>query len=123
MRPLVRHPAVAYALRALDSPAPPVAVASVRQDTGLSARRFIDLFRHEVGLTPKLFARVRRLQAVLRRLEDPVVAPWVEVAVAHGYFDQAHLIRDFRRFTGLTPTAYRARRTGGPNHLTLPEAA
>lgn len=121
-RPLARHPAVAYALRALDSVAPAVAVASVTEETGLSARRFIELFGREVGLTPKLFARVRRLQGVLRRLEDPAHAAWLELALTHGYFDQPHLIRDFRRFTGLAPTAYLARRGPSLNHIELPEA-
>jgi AraC-like DNA-binding protein len=120
-RPLARHPSVAYALGALDTAAQAVTVASVTRETGLSARRFIELFSREVGLTPKLFARVRRLQAVLRRLEDPAGAAWVEVALEHGYFDQPHLIRDFQRFTGLAPTAYLARRGADLNHIVLPE--
>ena len=76
----------------------------------MSARRFIELFSREVGLTPKLYARVRRLQAVLRRLEDPAGAAWVQVALAHGYFDQAHLIRDFNRFAGSSPGDFLRRR-------------
>ncbi len=119
-RPLARHPAVAYAIGALDSTAQVVTVASVTKETGLSARRFIELFDREVGLTPKLFARVRRLQAVLQRLEDPAGATWVDVALAHGYFDQAHLIRDFQQFTGLAPTAYLTRRAAALNHIVLP---
>jgi AraC-like DNA-binding protein len=120
-RPLARHPAVAYAISALDNAAEAVTVVSVTKETGLSPRRFIELFSREVGLTPKLFARVRRLQAVLRRLENPGGAAWVEVALAHGYFDQAHMIRDFQRFTGLAPTAYLSRRGAALNHITLPE--
>jgi AraC-like DNA-binding protein len=119
-RPLARHPAVTYGLGALDSAEGAVTVAAVTEKTGLSRRRFIELFDREVGLTPKLFARVRRLQAVLRRLEDPAGPGWAEVALAHGYFDQAHLIRDFRQFTGLSPTAYLAQRGAALNHVALP---
>ncbi len=70
-RPFAGHPAVAYGLGRLDSGADAVTIAALVRDTGLSARRFIELFQREVGLTPKLFARVRRLQAVLARLEEP----------------------------------------------------
>jgi AraC-like DNA-binding protein len=121
-RPLAGHPAVAYALRALGNVTEPVTVAAVTEETGLSKRRFIELFDREVGLTPKLFARIRRLQAVLYRLEDPTSTAWVEVALAHGYFDQAHLIRDFQQFAGLAPTAYLTQRGTVLNHITLPDA-
>ncbi len=120
-RPLARHPAVAYGIGALDGAEGAVTVAAVTEKTGLSGRRFIELFDREVGLTPKLFARVRRLQAVLLRLQDPGDAAWVEVALAHGYFDQAHMIRDFQQFTGLAPTAYLVQRGTALNHVTLPE--
>ena len=85
----------------------------------MSARRFIAVFEREVGLPPKLFARMRRLQALLARLGDARAARWAELALAHGYFDQAHLIRDFRQFTGLAPTAYLARRAAQPNHIAV----
>jgi AraC-like DNA-binding protein len=117
-RPLVQHPAVAHALAALDG-TKRIPIASLTRETGLSARRFIELFRREVGLTPRLFARVRRLQKVLGRLDDPAGAAWVEVALEHGYFDQPHLVRDFRRFTGFAPTAYLPRRAQAANHVAL----
>jgi AraC-like DNA-binding protein len=120
-RPLARHPGVAYALARLGGGTEKASIRSLVKETGLSARRFIELFRREVGLTPNLFARVRRFQAVLGRLEDPAGAAWTEVALAHGYFDQPHLVRDFRTFAGLTPTAYLARRGAAMNHVILPD--
>jgi AraC-like DNA-binding protein len=118
-RPFARHPAVAHALGALNRPTETVSIRPIVKETGLSPRRFIDLFSREVGLTPKLFARVRRMQAVLERLGDPACATWAEMALSHGYFDQAHLVRDFRQFTGLPPTAYLPRRGAAMNHVTL----
>ncbi len=120
VRPLARHPAVAYALRALCNAGGTPTIESVRKTTGLSPRRFIEVFDREVGLSPKLFARVSRMQEVLRRLEDPVAVDWVETALAEGFFDQAHLIRDFKEFTGLAPTAYLERRAPSLNHIVLP---
>ena len=61
-------------------------------------RRFLD----RVGLTPKLFSRMRRFQSVFAAIEDGD-ANWAAAASACGYYDQAHLIRDFREFTGKTP--------------------
>jgi AraC-like DNA-binding protein len=84
-------------------------VRSVRQiqmDTGLSHTRFIQVFREHVGFTPKLFCRVRRFRALLDRIEKGLPVNWAELAADCGYFDQAHLIRDFRAFAGITPVEY-----------------
>ena len=120
VRPLARHPAVAHVLAAVDDAPGGIRIATLRQQAGLSARRFIELFEREVGLTPKLFARIRRIQEVIRRVEDANHGGWVEPALAGGFFDQAHLIRDFRDFLDLTPTSYLARRSAMPNHIVLP---
>jgi AraC-like DNA-binding protein len=76
---------------------------------GLSERRFIDLFRAEVGLTPKLFSRIRRFHRTLQSADAEASPGWAELATACGYFDQSHLIRDFHQFAALTPADYAAR--------------
>lgn len=71
---------------------------------GLSARQFRRRCLEESGLTPKRLCRVLRF----RRSFDLAVTrglSWAAVAAETGYFDQAHLIRDFREFTGRTPMA------------------
>jgi methylphosphotriester-DNA--protein-cysteine methyltransferase len=115
--PLAHHPAVAFALGELDRTpfADPVAVLAERAN--LSARRFIAAFRDEVGLTPKLYARVRRFQLVIDHVGQARAVDWAGVAQLCGYFDQAHFIRDFREFSGFTPTQYLARRGEHKNHL------
>ena len=70
---------------------------------GLSSRQFERRFRNVVGIPPKLFSRMQRFQRVFQTMEDR--ANWVDAAVSCGYYDQAHLIRDFRQFSGTTPTA------------------
>lgn len=118
-RPLERDPAVAYALNAFRRGAGTPAVSDVAAQVGFSHRHFIQRFREEVGLTPKLFCRVRRFQGVLRRLDERQDVDWAGVALACGYYDQAHLIRDFRAFSGITPTTYVAHRAAHRNHVPL----
>ncbi len=122
VRPLlVGHPAVAFALRQFRVMPDMPTVAAVVAQAGLSPRHFVQVFSDAVGLTPKLFCRIRRFQNVLRALEGGQRVAWADVAVACGYCDQAHLIRDFQAFAGLTPTAYLARRGVHGNHVPLPD--
>lgn len=98
------HPAVAYALDRFEALTP---VHEVVRQTGYSHRHFIALFRRAVGLAPKSWCRVRRLQAALRQAARSPASSWAEIACDAGYADQAHLHRDFRALAGLTPAAYR----------------
>jgi transcriptional regulator GlxA family with amidase domain len=67
-------------------------------------RRFLDV----VGITPALLANVFRFRRVFDAIERDSRRPWTDAAVAAGYFDQSHLVRDFRRFVGCTPTEFAA---------------
>jgi AraC-like DNA-binding protein len=100
------HPVVGYAVEQLSRTGAAGGVGRIQAETGLSHTRFIELFREHVGLTPKLFCRVRRFQALIERIRKGLPVNWAELAVECGYFDQAHLIRDFRAFAGVTPLAY-----------------
>lgn len=73
---------------------------------GLSERRFIQVFKTEVGLTPKLFSRIRRFQQTRTVIQQNPSPHWAELALELGYFDQSHLIREFLEFSGLSPTDY-----------------
>jgi methylphosphotriester-DNA--protein-cysteine methyltransferase len=71
-------------------------------DLGLSIRQFERRFHNVVGLPPRLFCRIRRFNSVLRVLGQQ--SPnWVDTAIACGYYDQAHLIRDCKNLSGDTP--------------------
>lgn len=111
-----RHAAVAFALACMSRG---TKVAQITDRVGLSSRRFIDVFSNEVGLTPKLYSRVERFQRVLRRVHGCDDVDWSDVALACGYYDQPHLIRDFRAFSGFKPSEYLARRTAHLNHVPL----
>lgn len=110
------HPAVAYAVGAL---ARGGTVTAVARATGYSLPYFSRRFRQEVGLTPKRFARIRRFQTVLDHLVGQREMDWATTALDCGYYDQAHFIHDFRRFSGCTPAAFLALRGAHHNHLPL----
>jgi transcriptional regulator GlxA family with amidase domain len=97
---------VPVALEAFERNGPDVRVRDVARRVGLSQRRFIQVFAAEVGLTPKLYARVKRFQRARALVRGTAPPDWAQLAVECGYFDQAHLIRDFRAFAGLTPEEY-----------------
>jgi AraC-like DNA-binding protein len=73
---------------------------------GLSQRRFIQCFKAEVGMTPKLFSRIQRFQQTRTFIQHNPSPNWAALALDLGYFDQSHLIREFLEFSGLSPTDY-----------------
>lgn len=118
-RPLELHPAIAFA-RGHICRAPHVAtVSGVMERIGLSQRRFIEIFRDQVGVTPKAFCRVRRFQRVLERVHRKDTVDWSQVALDGGYYDQAHMIHDFQGFSGMTPSVYLAAATEHLNHVPM----
>jgi methylphosphotriester-DNA--protein-cysteine methyltransferase len=70
-----------------------------------------------VGLSPKRFGRVQRLQRVVRGLDGRAQVDWADKAAWHGYCDQAHLVDEFRDLADVTPAGYLRSRVNGPNHL------
>jgi AraC-like DNA-binding protein len=116
-RPMEYHPAVGFAIRAFhERPRP---VGEVCEATGLSARRFIEVFRQQIGMTPKQYSRVRRFQAIIQGLPEGRGVDWCDVALGAGYCDQSHLIHDFREFSGISPAAWAELRTEHRNHVPM----
>ena len=114
-----RHPSVTAALAMLRR-APQLAVAELADHIGLRDRQLARVFAQHVGMTPKRFARVRRFQASLHRIDHGVQVDWAALAARSGYSDQAHFNHDFRAFSGLTPSAYLCHRGPQLNHVALP---
>ena len=95
-------------------------VGKVADRAGLSVRQFERRFRTAVGIPPKLFGRMQRFRRVFRALEG-AEARWADAAVRSGYFDQAHLIRDFREFAGKPPAALLGEDTDLARHFVQSE--
>ncbi len=117
--PLERRPAIAFALETFQTVPSLQTIADTTHRIGLSQRRFIQIFKEQVGLTPKLYCRIQRFQTVLRLVRQEASVDWVDIALACGYFDQAHFIRDFRAFSNFTPSGYLAQRSAQLNHVPL----
>jgi AraC-like DNA-binding protein len=116
-RPLRPHPAVRFAIDEFKKDPGLLSSAAMAERVGFSQRHFIQLFRDEVGLTPKLFCRVQRFQKVITSIEGTNDVDWIDVALSCGYFDQSHFNHDFREFSGLSPSEYLPLRTAHHSHV------
>jgi AraC-like DNA-binding protein len=111
------HPAVAHALTRF------TVIRSVHEivkEAGYSHRRFIALFRRDVGLPPKAFSRILRFQQAINRIVSDPTAEWADLALDAGYSDQSHFNREFREFAGVTPEEYRRISPLSANHVPIP---
>jgi AraC-like DNA-binding protein len=84
-----------------------VDMQSLVEYLGYSARYVIQRFRTSIGVTPKVFARITRFDAAMRAMRDEPQIDWTQLALDHGFYDQSHLSRDIRAFTGMSPTKAR----------------
>jgi AraC-like DNA-binding protein len=102
-------PEVGWAWQRLVSSGGAVPIRGIADEVGWSHRHLIARFRQQVGLRPKTAARLVRFDRVWRRIDQRRPLDWAQVAAEAGYADQAHLVRDFRQFTGTTPTEFLVR--------------
>lgn len=112
-------PQIAQALACVQRAPADTDMAALADACGRSHRRFIAGFRDVAGLAPKRYARVLRFQRLLAALAAVPRPDWAQLALDAGYFDQSHLIREFREFAGVSPREYAARAPASPNHLPL----
>jgi len=82
-----------------------VDIATLAECAFLSVRHFERRFIGQLGVRPKLFARVVRFQSALETKALHAQKSWTEVAHAFGYYDQMHMVHDFEQLAGGTPTA------------------
>jgi AraC-like DNA-binding protein len=102
---------VSWAWRRLLDTQGAIPIGALADEVGWSRRHLVTRFRQQVGLPPKTVARIVRFRHLLDRLTAHGPVAWPRLAVECGYYDQAHMNRDFREFAGITPTEYLARLT------------
>lgn len=99
------HPAVRWAVDRIASAGGKLSIEELAVQTGFTRKHLGTLFQQQVGLSPKTLARVHRFRGaldILNRAQGEV--PWTVLAEQCGFYDQSHLINEFRRFTGFSPT-------------------
>ncbi|QEE26544.1 AraC family transcriptional regulator [Terriglobus albidus] len=113
------HPAVRSMLLEIRRHATACSLADASKATGLTDRRVRDLFREEIGVSPKSFLRILRFQRAVQQLHQGTELPWAELALECGYYDQSHFANEFYEFSGISPTAYSRVERPWANHLVL----
>jgi AraC-like DNA-binding protein len=96
-----------------------VSIDNMARSHGLSRQQFAARFSAAAGLTPKLFARITRFQALVHHLLSTDVSQWASLSPAIGFYDQAHMINEFRAFAGSPPTVFFRPRGGGIDPTTI----
>jgi AraC-like DNA-binding protein len=81
-------------------------IPAIAEKVGVSERQFERRFKRTVGVSPKMFSRIVRFQTVVRAARDRSFSGLLDAALAAGYYDQSHLIRDFKEFSGVTPLVH-----------------
>lgn len=112
-----QSPQVRFALRYFSELPSATSVREAARQIGWSERRFSQVFREEVGLSPKVWCRVQRFQRAVRQLHAGIEVRWAELALDCGYYDQSHFANEFRAFSGVDASTYSARRTMWTNHI------
>ena len=95
---------VSWAVRRIEEAGGALSIRALSRELGYSGKHVISMFRDQVGIPPKLMARIVRFDRLIRHFKEGGGGDWCDLAQEFGFFDQAHLVRDVRQFTGLTPT-------------------
>lgn len=84
-------------------------IGELAREVGWSRQHLSARFTDELGLSPKRFARLIRFDRAVKMARTDPRPPWTAIALRCGYYDQAHMVKDFQEFAGCTPTGFAAR--------------
>jgi len=103
-RPPRRADAVAHMASYVRRRGGQVSVDAMSELTGFSRQHLVRLFHEQIGIGPKLYARLARFRTALAHVGGPErTARWSRISAQLGYADQSHMIAEFREFTSFTP--------------------
>jgi len=103
---LIVNPFVDFAVNSILQSPNQVSIHSLSNKVGYSQKHLIKIFKEHVGVTPKAFLKIIRFQKAIEELEITKTANWTKIAFDSGYYDQAHFINDFKKYSGFTPNHY-----------------
>ncbi len=116
---LQENACVDYAVSRIVAAPESLTMEEISRSIGYSQKHFIHLFKHHVGVAPKSYLRIMRFQKTLGEIAAAKEIDWVRVALDCGYYDQAHFIGDFKKFSGYTPEQYLAMPSENPGYVTV----
>jgi AraC-like DNA-binding protein len=111
------NPCVAFAVGEMQTRPDGLRIARMNEKIGYSQKHFADMFRKQVGVTPKAYLKIMRFQKAVRTIDSADEINWREVALSCGFYDQAHFIHDFKSFSGFTPEQYAQIHTNYQNYI------
>ncbi len=115
-----RPDAMLWAYATLRRTAGAASIASLADALGYSQKHLIAQFREHLGLPPKTLARVMRFERAVGTIRWDKRLDWAQIVLDCGYYDQAHLIREFKQFAGMTPGEYASRLLPGDANIMEP---
>lgn len=102
-------PRIAAALDAIEARRGRVNIDRLAKWAGLSSRQLERQFKERVGMSPKQLCRSLRFKNLFEHIAASPADCWAATALACGYYDQSHMIRDFKHYTGTSPAAFFAK--------------
>ena len=109
--------AVEYAVTEIVHRPDQINLARVSESIGYSPKHFISIFRQQVGIAPKAYLKIIRFQKAISEIEQRKQANWANISQDCGFYDQAHIINDFKFFSGFTPGEYVRRKNDVVNYV------
>ena len=111
------NPCVAFAVEEMTKRPDGINIARLNEKIGYSQKHFTEMFRRQVGVTPKSYLRLMRFQKAVQTIDNAAQVDWGTVALKCGFYDQAHFINDFKHFSGFTPEQYAKIHTNYQNYI------
>lgn len=96
-----------------------MSVRALAAEMDLSERRLQQVFASQLGLAPSVWRRLQRLHGAMRLLRRAGTPQWTQIALCAGYYDQSHLINEFRALCGLTPQQFLRRVVSDSSNTTI----
>lgn len=111
------NPCVAFAVTEMIDRPDVINIARMNSKIGYSQKHFTEMFRKQVGVTPKSYLKIMRFQKAVRTIDAAKDIDWGSIAFDCGFYDQAHFINDFKHFSGFTPEQYSKIHTNYQNYI------
>jgi len=111
------NPCIGFALNEMRQRPDEISIGRMNARIGYSQKHFTNLFRSQVGVTPKSFLKIMRFQKAVAEIEKAKSIDWGRLAQDCGFYDQSHFINSFKVFSGFTPEQYAQIQTNYQNYI------